>query len=479
MKNDIKYIIKRIIIGIGITFGVMLVKSLPVFADELQNYYINYDEDFFNSSSYLFSLKKTQTNNSSIVDSFTLYDKYKVNLTMDNNFGYNGYYYLLYNKSSDEYIMQYFAKQDKLNFDYTYGLVYGQNSAETPFHIVKGNLYVYYNSDFKNLDNPLNLKNYTFKTDYGYLGTDDLGLSFYKAYKFTNNNNNLSMNEYDSYIYENDWEIVSTNIKTNIYKQLNQIVSKFYTYDTTPSVPTGYEKIDMFNKYSIVFYAKDFRKLEKICSEYVDGVETDEDGNVTVIPNKKCSLEQYNLLFYYNGDFNTSFANLENMTYVDYPYDQLPFNPDVDFKYDLPLKINTSEFGGAIIFYNNSLSQNTDDEGNVTTYYDKGYIYYNADLFDYYFVDDYNSDVDENISYIDSDGNEHNVNIKSHPGKFDTLDNTNYTKNFSTSFMEKTLDTFTFIKSNLSYFFNSIPDYFYYFIITILIIYVAFIFLRR
>lgn len=479
MKNDIKYIIKRIIIGVGIATGIMLVKNLPVFADEPQNYYINYDEDFFKSSSYVFSLKTSQANNTSIVDSFTLYDKYKINLTMDNNFKYNGYYYLLYNETTNEYVMQYFAKQDELNFDYMYGFVYSQNYSGGPYYLSTGNLYVYYNSDFKNINDSLELKNYTYKTDYNYLGTSELGSSLYYAYKFTENNDNLTINRYSSYIYVNDWKIVSTNIKTNIYKQLSTNVSKFYEYKTTPSVPTGYEKIDMFNKYSIVFYAKDFRKLEKICSEYVDGVETDEDGNVTVIPNKKCSLEQYNLLFYYNGDFNTSFANLENMTYVDYPYDQLPFNPDVDFKYDLPLKINTSEFGGAIIFYNNSLSQNTDDEGNVTTYYDKGYIYYNADLFDYYFVDDYNSDVDENISYIDTDGNEHNVNIKSHPGKFDTLDNTNYTKNFSTSFMEKTLDTFTFIKSNLSYFFNSIPDYFYYFIITILIIYVAFIFLRR
>ena len=34
MKKDIKYIIKKIIIGVGITFGVMLIKSLPVFAEE-------------------------------------------------------------------------------------------------------------------------------------------------------------------------------------------------------------------------------------------------------------------------------------------------------------------------------------------------------------------------------------------------------------------------------------------------------------
>lgn len=480
MKKDIKYIIKRIIIGVGIAIVLMFVKSLPVFAEELQNYYIFYDEDFFNSGSYVFSLKPTQHANSSIVDSFTVYDEFKINLTMDNNFNYNGYYYLLYNKSTNKYILQYFAKQDKLNFNYTYGLVYSQLSSNAPFQITFGSLSVFYNSDLKNITTPIDLNNYTEGVDYNNLNWRDLGESIYYGYIISkNSDNSLSIiRNYDS-VYENDWEIVSTNIKSNIYKQLNQKVYNFYTYNSTPPIPTGFEKIDMFNKYSIVFYVKDFRKLEKICSEYIDGVETNDDGNVTVIPNKKCSLEQYNLLFYYNGDFNTSFANLENMTYVDYPYDQLPFNPDVDFKYDLPLKINTSEFGGAIIFYNNSLSQNTDDDGNVTTYYDKGYIYYNADLFDYYFVGDYNSDVDENISYIDADGNEHNVNIKSHPGKFDTLDNTNYTKNFSTSFMEKTLDTFTFIKSNLSYFFNSIPDYFYYFIITILIIYVAFIFLRR
>lgn len=478
MKKDIKYIIKRIIIGVGIAIVLMFIKGLPVFA-QTPNYFIRLSGS---STGSLPSLVTEKNNNDVFVDKITLFDKFNVDLV--NSTSLNAYYILFYSKNDNKYYLYYFGASNifKENLTNNIALLFEKTSSGH-YYFSTPNLYNLKNNEFLNYSNlnGINLKNYEYGKDYSLLA-DYMGTSMYMVSVISENSDNtLNLQELYSFnkqtsLDENNISVVQTNLG-NLVKFKNNIL--YDLYQSTPPIPTGFEKIDMFNKYSIVFYAKDFRKLEKICSEYIDGVETDDDGNVTVIPNKKCSLEQYNLLFYYNGDFNTSFANLENMTYVDYPYDQLPFNPDVDFKYDLPLKINTSEFGGAIIFYNNSLSQNTDKDGNVTTYYDKGYIYYNADLFDYYFVDDYDSDVDENISYIDSEGNEHNVNIKSHPGKYDTLDNTNYTKNFSTSFMEKTLDTFTFIKSNLSYFFNSIPDYFYYFIITILIIYVAFIFLRR
>lgn len=480
MKKDIKYIIKRIIIGVGIATGIMLVKSLPVFAEEKNiNAYLKYgsyesDRRFYIQSDEITTdikifdkIKVFDNTNFSLnvkTSDTSLYNEKNIKLVLLDKTN-NVYYFLVlktYIFANNGSIKDSYKKLNLSfsNSDMSYSMLNDGNSisGSITFPLAVGKTALPYDNSY-NIEEKLNNETYYFNIP-------------------KSNSNDYKGRILGSYTDFSNFVIC---YKSDDFPTTEQIfINNIQIEDNTgSSIPTGYEKIDMFNKYSIVFYAKDFRKLEKKCSEYIDGVETDDDGNVTVIPNKKCSLEQYNLLFYYNGDFNTSFANLENMTYVDYPYDQLPFNPDVDFKYDLPLKINTSEFGGAIIFYNNSLSQNTDKDGNVTTYYDKGYIYYNADLFDYYFVDDYDSDVDENISYIDSEGNEHNVNIKSHPGKYDTLDNTNYTKNFSTSFMEKTLDTFTFIKSNLSYFFNSIPDYFYYFIITILIIYVAFIFLRR
>lgn len=438
MKKDIKYIIKRIIIGVGIAFGVMLVKSLPVFADELQNYYIFYDEDFFNSSSYTFSLKTTQHANSSIVDSFIVYDEFKINLTMDNNFNYNGYYYLLYNKSTDKYIMQYFAKQDKLDFNYTYGLVYSQLSSGAPFQITFGSLKVFYNSDFKSITAPIDLNNYTNNVDYKTLNYSVLGESIYYGYTISkNSDNSLSIvRNYDS-VYENDWEIVSTNIKSNIYKQLNQKVYNFYTYDTTPPIPTGYEKIDMFNNYAILFYPKDFRNLPIECTKSKDGVITDDDGNVTVIPNKICLEESYKFTFYYSGYFNTAFTDLSVMDVVKNPVEQLTFPPTAT-SYELPLLRNINDFKGGIMFYNNSLSQITDKDGNVTTYYDKGYIYYDSSLFNYVIIEDYDTTPNQNISWVDKDGNTQNATINNIPNKNQTTlnkaqDTFDLFKNFKTN----------------------------------------------
>lgn len=438
MKKDIKYIIKRIIIGVGIAIVLMFIKGLPVFAQELQNYYIFYDEDFFNSSSYSFSLNSKQHTNSSIVDSFIVYDDFKINLTMDNNFNYNGYYYLLYNKSTDKYILQYFAKKDKLNFNYTYGLVYGQPNSEAPFHIIFGNLYVYYNSDFKNITAPIDISNYSPDVDYDNYYYDVLGESIYYGYIISkNSDNSLSIKRNFDSVFENDWEIVSTNIKSNIYKMPSQIVSPFYTYNAIPPMPTGYEKIDMFNKYAILFYPKDLRNLPIECTKHKDGVTTDPEGNVTVIPNQICLEESYKFTFYYAGYFNTAFTDLSVMDFVKNPVEQLTFPPTAT-PYELPLTMNVNDFKGGIMFYNNSLSQITDPSGNVVTYYDKGFIYYDSSLFNYVIIDDYNTIPDKQISWIDKEGNTQNATIKNIPKKNQThinqsQDTFDLFKNFKTN----------------------------------------------
>lgn len=470
MKNDIKYIIKRIIIGVGIAFGVMLVKSLPVFAEETQNYYINYDEDFFKTSSYVFSLKTSQANNTSIVDSFTLYDKYKINLTMDNNFNYYGYYYLLYNETTNEYYMQYFASKEKLDFNYTYGLFYGYSSADKPYELYRGNFEIYYNSDFKNIENSLNLDNYTYETDYGNLGIDKLGKSLYRGYKFTNNDNNLTMDYNRINIYENEWKIISTNIKSNIYKQSDGKVSKFYEYRT---IPTGYEKIDMKDKYAVVFYPKDVRNLEKKCTKTEEVYETDKEGNVSVV--KKCVEESYLTTFWHNGNFNILNSDIQNMNYVEHPVTSNAMNE----LFEETLFFEVNEFKNAIIFYNNAQNQNTDEEGNVTVidYGGNGLIYYDPNLFNYFFIEKPDSEVNEDISFIDKDGNEQNVHV-------DTVPKQDAYADFNLGFDEETINKFdvvsafksfinmisdgaSFFKKYISLFLKNVPDFVYYFIIFI------------
>lgn len=435
IKSDIRYIVKKVIIGILITLGVLFLKPLLASAEEIENYYINYYDYLFNNSSYSLFMSSSQVTNSSVVDSFVLYDKYKINLTMKKDFNYNGYYYLLYNKTTNQYAMQYFASEKELNFNYTYSLSYKQSLSTENYTLSKGNFYVYYNSDFNNIQNSLDRTKYTYETDYKNLGTSTLGATLYKISLFDISDNNLKMTTSDSIVInENDWEIVSTNIKSNIYKVKNDIVFKFYEYKT---ISNNYEKLDMFNKYAVLFYPKDFRNIPSECTKSSNVVTTDDDGNVTIIPNGKCDEISYKFNFYYAGYFNTAFANLKDMSIVSDPVEQLPF-PSTSTPYELPLYKNVDDFKGGILFYNDYKSQITDDDGIVTVYYDKGFIWYDFTLYNYIVVDDPSSKINQDITYIDENGENQTTNINNIPTKNKTSinpaeDTYDFFKNFKTN----------------------------------------------
>lgn len=461
---------KKVIIGLAIFICAMFVGKNVISAEDMQNYYVNYYDKLFSKSSYVLSKSSSQTTNSFLVDSFVIYDKYKINLTMDKTFNYNGYYYLLYNKTTNQYAMQYFASEKELNFNYTYSLSYAQSNSTADYTLLAGNFYVYYNSDFNNIQNGLDRTKYIYETDYKNLGTSTLGANLYNVYLFQNIDDNLKMTIIKSnVINENDWEIVSTNIKSNIYKTKNEIVLKFYENETI-----NYAELDINNKYAVLFYPKEYNLLEKTCSKYKPGVETDDDGNVTVIPDAECIDEKYKFEFKQKGKFSFGFADLNTMDVVTAPLD-LTSNFDEYLPFENYLE--TDEFKGGLIFYNRNLNQTTDDDGNVTISYGTGSIKYNSDLYNYLIINDKLDKINETICLKDKNNKEKCYNIKNIPGAYDTADKkiNNDTdslndfdyKNKLDNFIYNLKDSFEFLKLNMKLFLNKVPPIIYLYIIVI------------
>lgn len=436
MKKDIKYIIKKIIIGVGIAFGVMLVKSLPVFADE-KTYFIRLSGS---SSQTLPSLVTEKKDSDIDVDTITLFNKYNVDLV--NSTKNNAYYILFYSKNDNKYYLYYFGASDyfKEKLTNNIAILFDHTSSSGPYYFSAPNLYNLSNNDFLDYSslNGKNLKDYEYDKDYSLLA-NYMGTSMYMVSVISENNDTLNLQELYSFnkqtcLNEDNISVVQSNLG-NLVKFKDNIL--YDLYQATPPTPTGYEKIDMFNKYAILFYPKDFRNLPIECTKSKDGVSTDDDGNVTVIPNKTCLEESYKFTFYYSGYFNTAFTDLSVMDVVKNPVEQLTFPPTAT-PYELPLLRNINDFKGGIIFYNNSLSQITDDDGNVTTYYDKGYIYYDSSLFNYVIIEDYDTTPNQDISWIDKSGNIQNATINNIPKKNQTTlneaqDTFDLFKNFKTN----------------------------------------------
>lgn len=434
MKNDIKYIIKKIIIGVGIAIGVMLLKPVVGFAENQTATFYMYCSSF---NSCVLHGQKSNIGSAN-------YKYYKRNFTLKN---YNGYDINIkfYDKTSSIKLLSFYnettdnlyIKPIILSEDIT-SKIYITSNADN--NLVG---FYYYNSDntkvFIQNGNPcpISLDNDGNSKDAYILNTTEEGHIFYG-----NNASNINRRiPYMSSIYQSE-------ISNEIYIDgvLNGIVSK---------IPNNYKKIDMFGKYAVLFYPKDYRNIPVECTEYKDGVTTDEQGNVTIIPNQTCTKNNYKMTFYYNGYFNTGFANLSNMKKIEYPVEQLPWFADNE--YELPLYIPTDLFNGkpitdadgkvhitkeargGIIFYNNNISEITDADDNTTSYYNKGYIYYDDTLLNYIIIEDSSSELNEEISFIDNNGNTHNETITQLPGKEQT--NTSDSNKFYDFFKNFNADT--------------------------------------
>ena len=474
MKNDIKYIIKNFIIGVCIAIGVMLVKSLPVFAEEKNiNAYLKYGS--YESDRRFYIQSDEITTDKKIFDKIKVFDNtnFSLNVKTSDTSSYNEkniklvlldktnnvYYflvlktYIFVNNGSikDSY------KKLNLSFsdsDMSYSMLNDDNSisGNITFPLAVGETALPYNNSY-NVEENLNNETYYFNIP-------------------KSNSNDYKGRILGSYTDFSNFVIC---YKSDDFPTTEQIfINNMQIEDNTgSSIPTGYEEINMKDKYAVVFYPKDVRNLEKKCTKTEDVYETDEEGNVSIV--KKCVEESYLTTFWHNGNFNILNSDIQNMNYVEHPVTSNAMNE----LFEETLFFNTNEFKNSIIFYNNAQNQNTDSDGNVSVidYGGNGVIYYDPSLFNYFFVEKPDSEINEDISYIDADGNEQNVKVETLPKQDAYVD-------FNLGFDEATINKFdvvsafksfinmisggaSFFKKYISLFLKNVPDFVYYFIIFI------------
>ena len=492
MKNDIKYIIKKIIIGVGIATGIMLVKSLPVFAEEKKDIAIcqagrNSGMTWFSQqndcSKYLSGAGNIPDSSFTEIVSYdfpfytsaTFHFKYEVS-TKRNQL-------IFYDEKNDTYMIIGISSKYK-----EVKIVSAVNGANKPYYYFMGRTSA--SESFSRLNYSslvvVTSKSHTMYEDlYELNKTNASGDNFFEKQIYENGNDKIYIygaqlidisSLYLSYS-ELDYGLSILDLKNN--KLISSGFDKVYFGDDIKDVeeiggvPKNYEEINMKDKYAVVFYPKDVRNLEKKCTKTEDVYETDDEGNVSIV--KKCVEESYVTTFWHNGNFNILNSDIQNMNYVEHPVTSNAMNE----LFEETLFFNTNEFKNSIIFYNNAQNQNTDSDGNVSVidYGGNGVIYYDPSLFNYFFIEKPDSEVNEDISFIDKDGNEQNVHV-------DTLPKQDAYVDFNLGFDEETINKFdvvsafksfinmisdgaSFFKKYISLFLKNVPDFVYYFIIFI------------
>lgn len=472
MKKDIKYIIKRIFIGVCIAFGVMLVKSLPVFAEEKNiNAYLKYgsyesDRRFYIQSSEI-------TTDIKIFDKIKVFDNTNFSLNVKtsdrNSYNEKNIKLVLLDKTNNVYYFlvlktYIFANNGSIKDSYK-KLNLSFSDSDMSYSLLNDG-----NSISGNITFPLAVGQTALPYDNSYNVEENLNNETYYFNIPKSNSNDYKGRILGSYTDFSNFVIC---YKSDDFPTTEQIfINNMQIEDNTvSSIPTGYEKIDMKDKYAVVFYSKDVRKLEKKCTNYEDIYNTDEEGNVTI--EQKCTEESYYLNFYRKGKFNIKISDIENMNYVD----SIVTGASDTELVDETFIINKNEFKNSIIFYNNEQNPITDEEGNVTLkdYGGVGEIYFDPTIYGYFIIDNPDSEINEDINYIDENGNEKTTHV-------DTLPKQDASYDFNIDFDEESINKFDvksgflsfikmindgvgFFKKYIGNFMKGVPEFVYYFII--------------
>lgn len=463
MKNDIKYIIKRIIIGVGIATGVMLVKSLPVFAEEKNiNAYLKYgsyesDRRFYIQSSEITTdikifdkIKVFDNTNFSLnvkTSDTSLYNEKNIKLVLLDKTN-NVYYFLVlktYIFANNGSIKDSYKKLN-LSFsdsDMSYSMLNDGNSisGSITFPLAVGKTALPYNNSY-NVEEKLNNETYYFNIP-------------------KSNSNDYKGRILGSYTDFSNFVIC---YKSDDFPTTEQIfINNIQIEDNTgSSIPTGYEKIDMLGKDAVLFYPKDFREIDNVCSETSSII----GGSVAM-----CNQFDYYYTFYLKGSFDSA---LKNLGLNSSEYDRIALeNYPKTTEYTKIVKSNDT----GILFYPTNISSGT---GSVASSEYK--VYYDSSKLNYIIIDNIDDFTGEDISYIDKNGDEVSTKIDSVKKRTDieysgsddfNVDyDENSIKSFDISsgfksFINMLSDGVSFFKKYMGEFMKDIPQFVFYFVIFI------------
>lgn len=469
MKKDIKYIIKRIIIGVGIAFGVMLVKSLPVFADEKEqiascqfgrnpdSQFVSYKND---CTKYIqnVGLKKDPDNfNEALTYEFPFYDatfhfKYETSQT-------NSKYMIYYDEENNSYIIIYLYTDGKNAKFSTKG-----TGNDTQFIYTGDTSYSvsYYN--YTNIITPKQIEKYEKmynNSNNNIIKTEISNDKSEKLYLYQYDNGALtSLQSYGSVEMFNpkNLKLIKTNFE-NVYVEDEKI-----NVEEIKEVPDGYEMIDMLGKDAVLFYPKDFREIDNVCSETSSII----GGSAAM-----CNQFDYYYTFYLKGSFDTA---LKNLGLNSSEYDRVALeNYTKATEYTKIVKSNYYDTG--ILFYPTNISSGT---GSVASSEYK--VYYDSSKLNYIIIDNIDDFAGEDISYIDKNGDEVSTKIDSvkkrtdieysESNDFNVDYDESSIKSFDISsgfksFINMLSDGVSFFKKYMGEFMKDIPQFAFYFVIFI------------
>lgn len=468
MKKDIKYIIKRIIIGVCIAFGVMLVKSLPVFADEKEQIascqfgrgpskqFVSYKNDCTKYIQNVGILKDPDNFNEALTYEFLFYSatfhfKYETSKT-------NSKYMIYYDQENNSYIIIYLYTDDKNAKFSTNG-----TGNDTQFIYTGDTSFskTYYN--FINIITPKEIEKYDnlYNNSNSTIIKTEISNDKEKLYLYQYDNGALSMLQtYGSVEMFNpkNLKLIKTNFE-NVYVEDEKI-----NVEEIKEVPDGYEMIDMLGKDAVLFYPKDFREIDNVCSETSSII----GGSAAM-----CNQFDYYYTFYLKGSFDTA---LKNLGLNSSEYDRVALeNYTKATEYTKIVKSNYYDTG--ILFYPTNISSGT---GSVASSEYK--VYYDSSKLNYIIIDNIDDFTGEDISYIDKNGDEVSTKIDSvkkrtdieysESNDFNVDYDESSIKSFDISsgfksFINMLSDGVSFFKKYMGEFMKDIPQFAFYFVIFI------------
>lgn len=374
LKNDTRYIIKKIIIGVGIALILAFLKNNNVFADELTS--ICYDS---NNNNIITSCNNspydTSTNYDIKMENFGL--KFVPNLSS----GYYLYQFAFYN--SDHNIYHFLS----FNFDTT-GSFLGQF----------GYIYNYFVPNYYSFNYYLNSLSVwtTIGTEYFVVESNT---SDY--YWLIDNLNDISYSQFTIMIGNKPYTIIRNfNFSDRLgltYNLINPNTWTYYYNNTTSNLNLSYEinnndgtssifpeldnkkEISLKNNQAVYFVPKNYQTIEKTTIDNIDFI---------------------NFSFQYKGTLKHGFFNISNNNELVFNYSPqsiLSSNDYTSFDIDFPLYYdNNSQDLNSIIFFNQNQANSS--------------IKFDDTLFDYYIINDM-SNYKNNINIIDTNGNSQSLNI--------------------------------------------------------------------
>lgn len=384
VKNDTKYIIKRILIGVGIAIILFNLKKCNVYADSLE--YRSFDLSANNITAIwnYSSNDISSCSNNGLLRSFT-YGNYKYNICYSPNF-------------SNRYL---------LAFEYNGGVyvLYGSSNFTT------------YNNRYNMVITSDNMKIL--------LNNGNNSMAFGYLPKFNQDPNSLIRVDTDDNITSsNVSKLTSTDLYTNNnYENLHLIystddlpvyINQDYEVPDVPDDPlSNLTQIDLTNHYGVLLVPKDYRTM---LSDY----STTEEVAPGVFHTN------LNLSYYSQYCTRGTLLNVENVqdilmnhtgvgsgslaTTINGTCPEQPTETTLSYQYDMYSGMTSK----ALFIYNNSLNWQEGFDNNAEGYYGTSYVWYDSTLYNMYIVDSFEN-FNGTIQYIDYTGQQKEVTIESLP----------------------------------------------------------------